>query len=242
MFEEIKQLFFDFTKATTPRGRPFQQIAQLVDEEAEPKRAPVVSANQRDAELETLCKDQLLKLGMASMTSKVEVRWNTRRQGSKRRQIPQPVAAPRPCRHRPRDAWRSRRHLGRDRSGSCGRRLPPPSPCASTRCHAAHGPRNFRHSTDRCWAGSRPSSSFSSVASRPGGIICTCLQKAGRSFLPPRSDRSRSGRRPVLPRPAPQDLLSQPARCAATPDATVRQVPPAAPRGCRTGSGRRRRG
>lgn len=82
MLEEIKQLFFDFTKATTPPWRPFQQIAQLVDEEAEPKRAPVVSANQRDAELETLCKEQLLKLGMASMTSKVEVRWNTRLRSS----------------------------------------------------------------------------------------------------------------------------------------------------------------
>lgn len=82
MLEEIKQLFFDFTKATTPQWRPFKQIAQLVDEDPEPKRAPMVSANQRDPDLETLCKNHLLKLGMASMTGKVEVRWNTRLRSS----------------------------------------------------------------------------------------------------------------------------------------------------------------
>lgn len=84
MLQEVKQLFFDFTKATVPPWQPFQKIAQLSGDETESKTMPepAVVSDQRDAGLEEICKEQLLKLGMGAMTAKIQVRWNSRLRSS----------------------------------------------------------------------------------------------------------------------------------------------------------------
>jgi SprT protein len=81
---EIKQLIFDFTKATPP-WRPFRHIAQLADEpvvETPSNSSPQPHPRGRDAALEEECKTLLIKLGMPTMTKKVQVRWNTRLRSS----------------------------------------------------------------------------------------------------------------------------------------------------------------